>query len=162
MKKRNRKLRAKTVSRERIAFISDRQAYLYSKKKIGFKRKDVNNWPGYCKIVNAIFSTIGEHVVNNPEGVFIEGLGYFGVLMYRNHSRDVKIPTVGGAEYTANLHTNGAVMCLHFLPISNRKSRDIETFLMDGTYSTTVTKAFSDNLFNGKKYRNNAPLFFRT
>lgn len=156
-----RKTRRKKVSKENKVNSCGREAYLYSKKKIGFKRDDVNNWPGYCKIVNTIFDTIAYHVVNNKEGVFIKGLGYFGVLLYQPTSKGVRSTNGKDIEYLINSHTDGAVFCLNFVPIADRKPLGIETFIMDGTFSKGVERAFSKKLMEGFKYKNNAPLFYR-
>lgn len=142
--------------------VCDRQAYLYAKAKLKFKRKDVDNWTGYNKIVTRMFKIIGEHAVNNPEGVYIRDLGYFGALQYQRTAAGAKGQEKGsGIVPYMNAHTDGAVMSLSFLPIPERRLTALQVFLMDGTFSGTVKKKFIQNLFNGMKYRNNAPLFFK-
>lgn len=151
----------KIAPKKNTANTCSREAYMFAKKLKGFKRNDVNNWPGYCKIVNVIFDVISEHITNNKEGVYIKDLGYFGVLLYQPTSKGVRYTVGKEIEYTLNSHTDGAVMCLNFLPISSRRSKSLETFIMDGTFSVSTIKRFVNKLYEGFKYKNNAPLFFR-
>ena len=153
--------RKKIVPKEHKANTCSREAYMFAKKLKGFKRDDVNNWPGYCKIVNVIFDVISEHITNNREGVYIKDLGYFGALLYQPTSKGVRYTVGKEVEYAINSHTDGAVMCLNFLPISERRSKAMETFIMDGTFSGATISRFVNNLYEGFKYKNNAPLFYR-
>lgn len=163
MWKKNRGFAQKKTYIERCVNAGDIKAYNFSKKRLGFKKNDVNNHPGYWHIMRVIYGTIGEHVINNPEGVYIEGLGYFGALMYSKTSEKAGIPKFNREEevHFLNNHTDGAIMTLHFMPMPKRGFMEFRTFIMDGTFNKYVVKNFSENLRAGVKYFNNVSLFLK-
>lgn len=122
-------------------------------------RDNIENYVDYGKIVSAIYREIGEQLANNPEGVYIERLGYFGAMVYKNFVgstiyRNKKGELVDDMSY----ETDGKMYCL--VHVWDDTSQLIHrTFNMDYTFSRKVRKPFSDNLIKGIRYRFKGSLF---
>lgn len=150
------------VEKHREVNVARREAYKYVRRLKGFTRYDVGNWTGYCKIINTFHTIIAESIVNNPEGVFIEDLGYFGILLYRYKDTAVSIDYIDDwDEIYLNPKTDGAVFTFNFTPIPKPKCAALRTFSMDGTFSNPTRKKISKNLQSGMKYRNNLEMFLK-
>lgn len=151
------------VEQGREVIVSRIDAYFFARRLKKFRRKDVNNWTGYCKIVNTFHRIIAENLTNNPEGVFIENLGYFGLLLYRRRGGLVNYLFMEDyGECFINPKTDGAVFTINFTPIPNKYAPQLRTFTMDGTFSKPLKKKIVEKLKEGFKYRNNLEMFLKS
>lgn len=146
---------------EYTEWANSKNAYDYFKKnKPKIKKAGKVDRFLYSKIVNLFNKKIGEAIVNCSDGVYIEGMGYFGAIIYsdkvlasnRFYHEDFEhgVPLL-------NAHTDGKAYCLFFVHDKNKPIS--RTFVPDYSFSRTVTGEFSQALFDGKKYRYNATLF---
>lgn len=160
-KRRGRKYgKRRRANPEHTIDLVNRESYMKAKEYKGFKRKDVNNWPGYVKILNTIYRNVGDAIVENEEGVYIERLGYFGCMIYQKNSYDtLSFDSDRQLTPLINSHTNGAVFTLNFTPVSRYVG--MRTLLMDGTFSHPIVRRFSKKLQEGKFYKNNLALFLK-
>lgn len=124
-------------------------------------RRSIPRWTDYGRIVSELYSVIGEHIVNNPQGVYIDRLGYFGVAVYKNFCGDIYyFGKEGKFVNDMNFDTDGKIYCL-FHVWDDTSSRMHRTFNLDYTFSKKVTKPFSDKLIEGLRYKFNGGLFVK-
>jgi hypothetical protein len=63
----------------------DFKAYVYYRKRSEIAtRKTVQHFVEYGKIINEFYRIVGEKIVEDQDGVFIDFLGYFGVMCYES------------------------------------------------------------------------------
>lgn len=124
-------------------------------------RTAIPRWTDYGKIVSEIYKTVGEHLVNNSQGVYIERLGYFGVAVYKNVTGSVTYRNKQGELVkNSNLETDGKMYCL-FHVWDDTSTKMLRTFNMDYTFSRKVRKPFSEKLIEGTRYKFNGGLFVK-
>lgn len=123
---------------EKIIMTSKSEHKFYTKdfkdKKNKFKNKDQ-----YQNFVRRFFEKIADHLINNPNGVLIEELGYFFCFMIPERS-------FFKSDYclNMNLDTDGYKYCLIFSPV-----KPIAEWSMDKSFSKYVKKNVRENLING-------------
>lgn len=118
-------------------------------------RDRVADFIEYRKLVNAFFNYIGEIMCESSEGVFIEGFGYFGVLVYSPVSFAYHWHPGATRDILLNYHSDGLMFSPIFIPV--RGDATLRTFTFDYTFSVrNMKKKLSKKIFEGKKYRFNA------
>lgn len=146
---------------EYTVWANGKEAYKFFKKtRPRIKRLGKVNKALYSKVVNEFYKKVAHYLVNCSEGVHIEGLGYFGSMIYSDkvttskpfyHEEfEVGVPLI-------NSQSDGKAYCICF--VHDKYKPLTRTFISDYTFSNTVKKEFSQALMNGKKYRFNATLF---
>ncbi len=160
----SREKRLENIHHEKYTtWVNGRQAYHFFKRNNpAIKTKGKVDSHLYSKIVNTFNRRVAEAIVECQDGVYIEGLGYFGNLVYSDNAMsskpfyheevEINVPLI-------NAHTDGKVYCLGFV---HEKGNPVSrTFLPDYCFLSGVRKNFSQALFDGKKYRFNASIFIR-
>lgn len=143
---------------------SNTNSYKYYKRhRRKFKHKEVLKHHEYTEITNLFTELIAEHLVNNPDGVFIEDIGYFGMLMVKTGGMSYKVFDTDYREVYEDFdllsHSSGMSFSPHFVPIE--RSQILRTWVMDATANLKVKKNMIEKLKEGIKYRFNAPLFYQ-
>lgn len=98
-------------------------------------------------LVHSFFKKVGHYIVESDNGVFIEGLGYFGVCM------DPSNPVVksnNNRNYT-NFRTNFKTYSIIFIPIT--KDNGMLNWKMDYCFSNKIKQKLKDKLLSGKQYK---------
>lgn len=98
-------------------------------------------------LVHSFFKKVGHYIVESDNGVFIEGLGYFGVCM------DPSNPIVkanNNRNYT-NFRTNFKTYSIIFIPIT--KDNGMLNWKMDYCFSNSIKQKLKDKLLSGKQYK---------
>lgn len=125
--------------------------FFLDNKKIT-ERKDVKNYVEYGKIISEFYRIVGEKMVESTGGVYIEDLGYFGVVQeFVKRSSTYTGPKL-------NLHTDRMVYNLAYVPID--KTNNFKSWTFDYSFVDSVKKKLSKALKKGKKYTFNPSLFF--
>lgn len=114
----------------------------------------------YSKVISEFYKKVAHYIVECSDGVHIDGLGYFGSMIYSDTiptSRPVYHENFESGVPLIYAHTDGKMYCLCFVhdkyyPISR-------TFLPDYTFSMNLKREFIKALYAGQKYRFNATLF---
>lgn len=119
-----------------------------------FIKKDRSKVKGYIKdkdrysiLIHSFFKKVGHYLVESDNGVFIEGLGYFGICM------DPSNPIVFQAnkkQYT-NFKTNFRTYTIVFIPIS--KDNGMLNWKMDYCFSRRIKQNLKEKILSGKKYK---------
>jgi len=117
--------------------------------------KDVENYIEHGKIVSKFYELVGEKITEASGGVFIEGLGYFGVIQEMGK---VVAHNLTDGSVRLNPKTDNKVYNLAFVPIE--KENVFKSWVFDYSFSTKVKKGLCNKLKAGKKYTFNASLFF--
>jgi hypothetical protein len=136
--------------------IVDHKAYQYYKENSKLaNRKDVANYIEHGKIISEFYRIAGEKLTEASGGIFLEGLGYFGIiqemrkkLVHDNKTREKKL----------NLKTDNIIYNIAFVPID--KDNCFRPWVFDYSFSTRVKGQLCKELKSGKKYSFNASLFF--
>lgn len=146
-----------------ISFANNESYKFYVKHRKKSKKKDIPNPSSYAHIVNTFTRVVAEKMLENPDGVFIEGLGYFGMLLVKTGGMDVKVFDRGMREVYTEFeflsHSDGMSFSPHFVPIE--KSQMLRTWTMDCSFYNPIKKKMVSNLMEGLKYNFQAPLFFQ-
>lgn len=114
----------------------------------------------YTEVIRSFYKKVAQYIVECSDGVHIQGLGYFGAIIYNDKCKksfpyfsqnfQVNMPII-------NENTDGKVYCLCF--VHDKYKPIARTFIPDYTFHEKVKKHFSWSLRKGKKYRFNASLF---
>lgn len=117
--------------------------------------EDVENYIEHGKIISKFYEIVGEKITSTSGGVFVNGLGYFGVIQEMD-KRSSHNPVDGSIKL--NPRTDNKIYNLAFVPIDT--SNIFKSWVFDYSFSRKVKKALCVNLKAGKKYTFNASLFF--
>ena len=101
------------------------------------------------------YKEVGEKIVEADGGVFIEGLGYFGIIQEMNKKMFMDKRT-GNKMF--NPKTDNIIYNIGFVPIT--KDNVLKPWVFDYSFTKAIKKALSEKLKSGKKYSFNASLFF--
>ena len=136
--------------------IIDYNAYRYylDNSKIA-NRQDIENYVEHGKIISAFYELAGEKLVESKGGIFLEGLGYFGIIqeMKKKLTHDRKTGLL-----KMNPKTDNIIYNIAFVPIS--KDNFFRPWVFDYAFSGKVKQALAKSLKSGKAYSFNASLFF--
>lgn len=110
----------------------------FKDKKNKLKHKDY-----YQAFVRRFFEKIADKVIQNPDGVFIEGIGYFFCYMYPERGIYNIRNTV-----SFNFNTDGYIYRITFAP-----TKDLAEWCMDRGYSKYVKDRVKDKLMKGERYK---------
>jgi len=146
--------RLKSLADERSFSIIDHKAYRFylDNSKIQ-TRKDIGNYVEHGKILAELYNIIGEKIVESEGGVYINNLGYFGVVQ----AQKGKIYKVFH-EKKLNPATDNIIYKIGFVPIS--KNNNLKPWVFDSSYYKSIKQSLKKALKSGKKYSFNASLFF--
>jgi hypothetical protein len=136
--------------------IIDHKAYQYymQNSKL-FNRKDVENYVEHGKIISMFYKIAGEKLIEAPGGIFLEGLGYFGIIqemkkkLYHNRATGV---------LEMNPKTDNTIYNIGYVPIN--KENSFKTWVFDYSFTNKIKKALCISLKSGNKYSFNASLFY--
>lgn len=141
----------KVIGDLKYTSISGKKAY---KGFIKNKPKDfegyIHFYKNYTTIVNAFFKNLADKIIESDRGVFIEGLGYFGVCLHPTKRTTSKAFTNEGLTELQNLKTDGMVYTIAFVPIN--KTDSLKNWVMDYTFNNKIKHKLSKKLKAGKKY----------
>lgn len=141
---------------EKSFSIIDHKAYQhYINNSKMANRKDVSNYVEHGKIISMFYKIAGEKLVEARGGLFLEGLGYFGIIQEMSnrpsHNRS-------DGSILLNPKTDNKIYNIAYVPID--KTNVLKTWVFDYSFCVSVKKALSVSLKSGKKYSFNASLFF--
>ncbi len=136
--------------------IVDHKAYQYYRDNSKLaNRQDVANYVEHGKIISEFYRIAGEKLTEASGGIFLEGLGYFGVIQEMKkklvHSRE-------DGKLRINSKTDNVIYNIAYVPIS--KDNIFRPWVFDYTFTKKIKKALCEKLKAGKKYSFNASLFF--
>jgi len=136
--------------------IIDYKAYQhYIKNSKLANRKDVANYVEHGKIISEFYKIAGEKLTEASGGVFIENLGYFGIIqeMKKKLARDRQT-----GQLKMNTKTDNVIYNIAFVPID--KSNIFRPWVFDYAFTAKIKKALCEKLKSGMTYSFNASLFF--
>ena len=137
------------VGRERV---TDRDAFTYYRENAKHRDKNfTNNIIVHNKVLNLFYGKIADKLVENVGGVFIKGLGYFGIVMHPKKQL-IKVP-YNKSGY-ANFKTQNRLFLPMFFGIT-RGNPLMNFWVMDRTFSRQNVKSrLHKSLMAGKIYKN--------
>lgn len=136
--------------------IIDHKAYSYYLKNSKLaNRQDISKYSEHGKIISMFYKIVGEKIVESDGGVFIEGLGYFGIIQEMNKKMFMDKRT---GEKMFNPKTDNIIYNIGFVPIT--KDNVFKPWVFDYSFTKAIKKSLSEKLKSGKKYSFNASLFF--
>lgn len=119
-------------------------------------RENVPNYVEHGKILSLFYRKIGEYVTKSSEGVWIDKLGYFGVL-----NTNLKKNPKGFKFFDEfNWETKGYAFCLYFMPYQN-SSLLFRTFSMDYSFNPKIKSNLSKQLKKRFRYNFNGFMFIK-
>lgn len=130
--------------------VTDVPAFKYYREKEKHRDLDIiRRREDFSKIVRMFYRKVGDKMIDNPNGVFIRGFGYFVNVM--NPIKEVGMfhPT---KKLLINPHTDGRMFYPLFLPIT--RNRNLRLFVMDGRFAKPIRTRLSKELKKKKKYFN--------
>ena len=137
--------------------LRDYKAYQYYRDNYKLANlEDVQNYIEHGKIISKFYEIVGEKITSTSGGVFVNGLGYFGIIQEMDN-RSSHNPKDGSIKL--NPRTDNKIYNIAFVPIDSDNL--FKTWVFDYSFSRKVKKALCNNLKAGKKYTFNASLFFR-
>lgn len=137
--------------------LRDYKAYQYYRDNSKLANlEDIQNFTEHGKIISQFYEIVGDKLASTSGGVFVNGLGYFGVIQEMDN-RSSHNPVDGSIKL--NPRTDNKIYNLAFVPIET--DNIFKPWVFDYSFSRRVKKALCDNLKAGKKYTFNASLFFR-
>lgn len=136
--------------------ITDHKAYQYYKDNSKLaNRQDVANYVEHGKIISEFYRIAGEKLTEASGGIFLDGLGYFGIIQEMKkkltHSRQT-------GELKINTKTDNVIYNIAFVPIG--KDSLLRPWVFDYSFCRAIKKELCNKLNSGKKYSFNASLFF--
>lgn len=120
-------------------------------------RKDVKDFVEHGKLLSLFYKKIGEKIATSKGGIFIEGLGYFGMLMYPEVGKPYTAFNGKEIETKLNFKTDGLIYTIVFVPIS--KDNELLEWTMDKAFTEAVRKRVSEEIIGGMRYTFNPTLF---
>lgn len=158
---RREKLIANISKSEYTVWVHGLKAYRFFRKtRPKIKKQGKVTSKIYAEVVKSFYKKVAQYVVECTDGVHIQGLGYFGAMIYNDKcvssfpyfSQDfqVNMPII-------NENTDGKIYCLCF--VHDKFKPIARTFIPDYTFHNDVKKSFYWSLTRGKKYRFHASLF---
>lgn len=130
--------------------ISGKESYeVFKKNKTPDFEGHLAFFKHYGTVVNTFFKILAEKVVESERGVFIEGLGYFGICMYPDKINP-KTMTSKGLQTIINYKTDNITYTLAFVPIN--KENSTKNWVMDSSFSRKIKSKLKRALNSGKKY----------
>ena len=137
--------------------LRDYKAYQYYRDNSKLANlEDIQNYIEHGKIISKFYEIVGENITSRSGGVFVNGLGYFGVIQEMDN-RSSHNPKDGSIKL--NPRTDNKIYNIAFVPIET--DNIFKTWVFDYSFSRKFKKALCDSLKSGKKYTFNASLFFR-
>jgi hypothetical protein len=136
--------------------IVDHKAYQYYKEHSKLaNRQDIANYVEHGKIISEFYKIAGKKIVESKGGVFLEGLGYFGIIqeMKKKLAHDRQT-----GELKLNPKTDNIIYNIAFVPID--KDNILRPWVFDYSFSRSIKKALCEKLKSGMTYSFNASLFF--
>ena len=136
--------------------LRDYKAYQYYRDNSKLANlEDVENYIEHGKIISKFYEIVGEKMTESSGGVFVDGLGYFGVIQEMG-TKSSHNPIDGSIKL--NPRTDNKIYNLAFVPIE--KDNIFKSWVFDYSFSRKVKKALSVSLKEVKKYTFNASFFF--
>ena len=148
-----------------INFASSKSFSFYLKRIRGNKKKHMAKKSDmfYKAVLNCYTKLIAEKMIENPDGVYIEGLGYFGMLLIKTGGTNVKVFNRElrevHEEFELLPHSDGMTFSPHFVPIE--KTQMFRTWVMDCSFYGPLKRRMVSKLLKGFKYNFQAPLFYQ-
>lgn len=136
--------------------IADHKAYQYYKENSKLaNRQDVANYVEHGKIITEFYRIAGQKLTEASGGIFLEGLGYFGIIqeMKKKLTHDRQT-----GELKMNPKTDNIIYNIAFVPID--KDNILRPWVFDYSFTPVIKKELCNKLKAGKKYSFNASLFF--
>lgn len=153
---RNRGRRVSLDPTRKTFSIIDYKAFSYYIKNNKEENKGkIKNYVEHGKIISALYKIIGEKIVSSEGGVFMEGLGYFGIIQEMKN-RPAK--TKSGDKLIFNPKTDGIIYNIAYVPID--KTNTFKVWAFDYSFVQTIKTKLSIALKASKKYTFNPSLFF--
>jgi hypothetical protein len=118
-------------------------------------REDISGYSEHGRIISMFYKEVGQKIVEADGGVFIEGLGYFGIIQEMNKKMFMDKRT-GNKMF--NPKTDNIIYNIGFVPIT--KDNVLKPWVFDYSFTQAIKKSLSEKLKAGKKYTFNASLFF--
>lgn len=115
------------------------------------KHRDLNNIYSFnhlSKVVKDFWSIVGDHMVENSGGVFLDKFGYFCITLNPKKSASIG----RNREKYLDSHTKTKNYFITF--ISSARDTIFNSFTMDRTFNRNIKRKLVENLKKGKKYYN--------
>lgn len=111
------------------------------------------------RLIKIYLKTFAECITFSKEGMYLQELGYFGILEFSNSTHGVGWCD-GEEKVYLNPHTKGRVYGISYIPIDVKNIFAHWTF--DGSFVQPVKSRLHKELIAGKRYRFNATLFINS
>lgn len=108
--------------------ITSREAYEYYRQNRKEVAKAVNQYNYYVKAINGICALLREIIIEEEEGIFISGIGYFGNVYYKD--RLIRRENKFKKKYYKKVHKP------NFFP-----EHKFQMFSMSDNFTKSLTKA---------------------
>lgn len=132
------------------------KAYKYYSEKTKRKNKEeIQNYVEHGKIISEIYKILGEKITESQGGVFMDGLGYFGIVQ-ETHKKPAK--TILRSQIKLNPKTGNKIYSIGYVPIE--KTNTFKAWVFDYSFVRLIRHNLSVQLKNSKKYSFNPSLFF--
>lgn len=132
----------------------DHKAYVFYRENSELATRElVNHFVEYGKIMRSFYDIVENNLVNNLGGVFLEGLGYFGICKFTTD----KIHVPGYIKNVSKLAKRDPYF-ISYIPISTGVIDRIYT--MDLSGSSSVKKKLIKNIKEGFAYMFNPSVFY--
>lgn len=132
----------------------DHKAYVFYRENSDLvTRQLVENYVDYGKMMTLFYRIAEEKLTDNLSGVYLDGLGYFGVCRYYN-SLKIK-PWYLKKESKLN---HSETFFLSYVPISTRVIDRIYT--MDLSFTKIIRKRLTQRIREGFSYMFNPSVFY--
>lgn len=132
----------------------DHTAYVFYRDNSNIATRElVKHYVEYGKIMRSFYDIVEDRLVNNLGGVYLEGLGYFGICKYT-------IDKIYTPKYVKNVSklAKRDPYYISYVPISTRVIDRLYTMDLSGT--TTVKKRLIKNIKDGFAYMFNPSAFY--
>ena len=118
-------------------------------------RQDIANYVEHGKIISEFYRIAGQKITEASGGVFLDGLGYFGIIqeMKKKLTHDRQT-----GELKVNPKTDNTIYNIAFVPIN--KDNILRPWVFDYSFARAIKKELCNKLKAGKTYSFNASLFF--
>lgn len=147
-------MRSKKLPNLKTYSTIDHKAYVFYRDNSELETRElVNHYVEYGKIMRGFYNIVEDRLVNNLGGVYLEGLGYFGICKFSTDK--IYVP-----KYLKNVSrlANKDPYYISYIPISTKVIDRVYT--MDLSGSLTVKKKLIKNIKEGFAYMFNPSVFY--
>lgn len=134
-------------------YFGSRESYMYYRRYVNSRKlpktEKIADRDLFYNIVEYFWKRVGEDLVENIGGVYLNNIGYFYVWRLPPNLKRIYTPNVPQIYL---YHTNHKILSFTFIPTHTK--RYMHVYSMDNKFTKPLVNKLSKNILKGYRYRN--------